>query len=150
MYHINFCQIYFLVINVCCPWIITYCSLQKVFSIRIFNTIHINIACMQSSIFSFLSKLFIIRLNLSLQNTTNCNNISWNATINQIIFNFTLNSLRHLACINIINIRLNFLNFEPLIKASDSRMLFRAKNSAPAIRIYTPVWGFPSSIYQAY
>jgi len=110
MYHINLCKIDFLIIDVRRWRIVRYSCLKEILSVWILDGIDIDVWCMQSSIFvSFSSKSFLIALNFSLHHTTDCHYITRYARIYQIILYFTLDCLRHLSSVYIINITFNLL-----------------------------------------
>lgn len=97
----------------------------------------------------FSTKALNIRLNLSLHHTTNRNNITTNTRVYKIVFDFTLNSLRHLAGINIINIIFDLLNFQSLVERRPGSVLLRIKNATPTININAPVRRLPLTINKA-
>ena len=101
---------------------------------------------MQSSILVCLSEPFVIWLDFCFHDTTNCDNVSTDTWVYQIILNFTFYCLRHFTCIYIINVIFYFLNFQSLVKRSPSCMFLWIEYSAFTVNIYASIRSFPFPI----
>lgn len=92
---------------------------------------------------------FDVRLHLRLHDAADSDYVTTDACVDKIVFNFTLDCLGHFSCVNIINVVLNLLNLQPLIKTRPSRVLLRIENSAAAVDVYASVWRLPLAIDEA-
>ena len=78
---------------------------------------HIDVTCVQSLIFvrtSSAPEAFHVVLEFSLHYTTNYNNVSADARIDKIVPYLAVNCFWHFSCINVLNVRVDFLDSDPL------------------------------------
>jgi hypothetical protein len=85
-------------------------------------------------------------LKLSFHNSTDRNNISTNAWVNKVIFDFAVYSLWHFTCVYVLNIVINLLKPDPLEERSLCSVLFRVKNSWAAVNRNAAIRSFPFAI----
>lgn len=105
---------------------------------------------MQGSIFVDLACVtFDVRLHLSLHDTANCDYVSTNTGIDKIVFDFTLNRLRHLTRVNIIDVVFYLLNLQSLVERGPGCVFLRIENSASTIDVDASIWRLPLSIDEA-
>jgi hypothetical protein len=106
----QFCQVHFVVTGLG----------QEEVGIGVLDGVRINVRSMQSFVLVVLlaSEALVVRLEFSLHDSTDCDYVSTDAHIYQVIFQFTVNSLGQFPCIDTLHIVLYLLDPDSLVEGS--------------------------------
>ena len=113
---------------------------------------NVDIRGMKSFIFiwAFASVALHVVLKFSFHHTADCDNISADAAVNQVVLDLTVDCFRHLACIYVLDVWIDLLNSDSLEKWSLSRVFFRVEDSAFAVQRDASVWYLPLTINKSH
>ena len=87
--------------------------------------------------------------NLRLHDAAHGHNVSTDARVDKIIFDLAFDRLWHLTCIDVVYVRLNLLDLQPLVKARSCRMLLFFEDATPTVNVNAAVWCLPFAIDKA-
>lgn len=103
---------------------------------------------MERAIFVYFCRetAFALILHLGLHNAANSDNVARDARVDQVILDLALDRLRHLTCIDIVHVRFNLLDLEPLIEAGSRRVLLLFEYARATVDVDAAIGCLPLTV----